>query len=303
VSAEDTNADNSCINIDGKPYRDSIIVKVYDTDKLIVINETGLESYLCGILPHEIDPKWLMEALKAQAVVSRTFAMRNLESRHSGTGYNFCDEVHCQVYGGTKGEDERSNTAVDLTKGEVLTYKGNLVNTVYHACCGGNTESSKHVWLSKYKQPVSLSGRTCGFCKDSPHYRWSQTVEEKSIRKKLIKAGHGIGKITSIIPYGRTKSGRMKWVKIKYKKKNGRTTNKTLTSAQLRMIVSPWTIKSTKSLSVTKKGDNFKFIGRGWGHGVGMCQWGSKGMAESRYSYKRILKHYYRKTKIEKWAY
>ena len=110
-------------------------------------------------------------------------------------------------------------------------------------------------------------------------------------------------KIISINPFEKTKSGRMRLIKINYRNKDGRKENKLFTSAQFRLMISPWIVRSTKFINIAKEGDNFKFTGRGWGHGVGMCQWGAKGMAEAGYDYERILDYYYPDTEIEKLKY
>jgi len=295
--------EKNLVRVNGKRYRDSIIIKKEKNKTLTVINEVGLENYIAGVLPYEIDSGWKLEAIKAQAVVARTYALRNLK-KHEQDGYDLCNTVHCQVYGGVEGEKDETNLAVEKTRGEVLTYKGNLANTFYHACCGGHTENPVYVWTDFEDNPEYLKGVECKFCVKSKHYNWSNDVEESFIRKKLIEKGYkNIGKILKIEFSERTESKRAKYVKIYYKDRfTGKSSDVKINSAFFRLAIDPWTIKSTKFLSIKKIDKNtFRFTGQGWGHGVGMCQWGAKVMADEGYNYKEILNFYYPGTKIEKW--
>jgi len=291
------------IRLEGKPYHDSIIIKVYGKNKLMAINETHLEKYIYGILPYEVDPEWPIESLKAQAIVSRTFALKNMGKRHAGCDYDLCNEVHCQVYGNAGAEKKRSNKAVDQTRGMVLTYNGELANTVFHACCAGYTAAASNVWKSGKDEYPYLSAVKCRYCTDSPHYSWKSTLAGAELRKKLNKAGHRMAKITDISHYNKTKSGRSRMIKIKYLAESGAKKHIILPSSGFRMAVSPWTIKSTKFTSIKKTGDEFEFRGNGWGHGVGMCQWGARGMSERGFDYRKILEHYYPGTRLEEWEY
>ncbi|OGS21297.1 MAG: hypothetical protein A2252_08515 [Elusimicrobia bacterium RIFOXYA2_FULL_39_19] len=295
-------SDAHFIRVNGRRYHDSISIKLMADGKLTVINELGLESYLCGILTREVDPGWPEEALKAQAVVSRTFALKNID-RHKKEGFSLCNEVHCQVYGGLEGEDERTNRAISKTRGEVLVYNKILVNTVFHSCCAGYTEDPKYVWEGGNTTPVYLKGVRCAFCSKCKQYYWSKSVAESIIRKKLNNKGYpAIAKITGIYFKGKTKTGRLKDLRLEYQKKDGKFSEITIRAAKFRLIVDPSVIKSTKISSIKKtKADSYLFTGYGWGHGVGMCQWGAEGMAEKKYKYKEILKHYYPYTEIETW--
>lgn len=281
------NDNNNYISVNGRRYRDSILVKKIN-DKISVINEVSIDNYVCGILPAEVNPEWPMEALKAQAVVSRTFALSNL-CRHQNEDFNLCNTVHCQVYIGMESEKEPSNKAVELTKGEVLTSHGNLINAIFHACCGGHTESNSAAWGGN--SLYYLSGVKCKFCAGTKHYYWKKDIEEEEISNKLIAAGYKVGKIQSLTPVGKTKSGRAKSIKITYGGKSTQTL--TLPAQRFRIVVSPWTMKSTKLTGLVKKGDKFRFTGYGWGHGVGMCQWGAYTMSVKGYKYNKILKYYY----------
>jgi stage II sporulation protein D len=262
---------------------------------LTVINEIGLEDYLAGILPEEVNPGWPIESLKAQAVVSRTYALKNLR-KHEKDGFDLCTETHCQVYGGVESEKKTTTEAVEQTRSEVLTFKGDLVQALFHACCGGYTEDPVNVWIWSAATPSYLKGRRDKFCKDSPHAFWKNRIEGEFISQRLNKAGFDVGKIESIRISGRDRSGRAELLKIKHS-----YGTLSIMASKFRLAVDPWLIKSTLFDKIVRYGSTFEFRGSGWGHGVGMCQWGAKVMSDKKYTYKEILKFYYPGTEVEKW--
>lgn len=283
------------IQINGRRYRDNVIVYA-STGALTVVNEVGLESYICGILPREIDPGWTMEALKTQAIISRTYALRNLR-RHEGAFFDLCADQHCQVYGGSDSEEKESTKAVALTRGEVVVYKGILAQTFFHASCAGHTEDPSYIWSIPPSQLPYLRGVTCKFCKSSPYHRWQTQLTGGAIREKLNAAGFKIGPIAMIGRSGTTSSGRVRNIRIK--QTNGISID--VPAAKFRTYISPWQIKSTFINGIVKKDDSYQFTGKGWGHGVGLCQWGAKVMADRKYTYRQILKYYYPGTIVERW--
>lgn len=281
------------IRVNGKRYRDAIVIRA-QAGRLTVINEVNIEQYLRGILPREANPAWPAESLKAQAVVSRTYVLRNMR-RHDGEGFDVCNTVHCQVYGGAECEDPRSDEAVADTAGRVLMYNGALAQTVFHASCGGHTEHPSVVWSGHADAPSYLQGRKDKYCGDSPHHRWKSTIKESTIREALVKAGYDIGTITRIRVDGESASGRAKELLIDH------ATGVTRVHAgRFRLAVSPWTIRSTLIEKIKAVDGGFEFSGLGWGHGVGMCQWGAKVMAERGKDYTAILRYYYPGAAVKK---
>lgn len=282
------------LRINGRRYKDNILVNLKN-GKLTVINELGLEDYIDGILPKEVNPAWPADALKAQAVISRTYVLKNLR-KHEKDGFDICTETHCQVYGGVESEDKRTSDAVEATRGEVLVYKGELAQSLFHASCGGHTENPNCVWTWESNAPEYLKGVKDKFCSNSPHQYWKNSMSAESIRAKLVKSGYGVGKITKIMMSGHDDSGRPAKLKI--------TSSKgvlTITPAKFRMAIDPWIIKSAFITDIYSRGNNFTFEGKGWGHGVGLCQWGANIMGEKGYDYKKILQFYYPGTEVEKW--
>lgn len=286
--------EESVARVNGRRFRDNIMLTA-KAGKLTVINELGIEGYIYGILTREASPKWPLETLKAQAVVSRTYVLRNLR-KHERDGFDVCTQTHCQVYGGMEAEDPVCTKAVDATAGEVLTWNGELAQTLFHASCGGYTENPNNVWSWESEAPDYLKGCRDRYCKDSPHNTWSSAIKEEVIRQRLRKAGYKVGVIKKIKMSGEYKSGRTKELVIKHS--DGTLT---LTAARFRMAVDTWLVKSAFLDDVSKKGDSFVFEGRGWGHGVGMCQWGAKMMGEEGKDYREILEFYYPGTAVEKW--
>ncbi|MDR2437165.1 MAG: SpoIID/LytB domain-containing protein, partial [Endomicrobium sp.] len=135
---------NSVIFANSKPYRGYLLLKKSGS-KMNVINVLYIEDYIKGVLPKEVGADWHIEVLKAQAVISRTYAIASLKN-HCQQGFDLCSTTHCQVYGGLGVETKKTNQAVSETRGEVLTFKGNLAQTVFHSTCGGRTEDPKYIW-------------------------------------------------------------------------------------------------------------------------------------------------------------
>ena len=178
-------------------YRGNMEVDIdKEQGKLNVINIIGIEEYLYGVLKKEISPSWPTEALKAQAIAARTFAIFNM-NKYIDKGYNICASTNSQAYGGVNHEDPLTNKAVDETRGIIMVYKGEPINAVYHSDSGGYTEDSENVWgsflpylrsvKSKFEEKVS-----------PPHHTWSYSISEKDLTEKLQKQGHKIYSIVSI---------------------------------------------------------------------------------------------------------
>jgi stage II sporulation protein D len=279
------------IYADKKAYRG--FLRIIKAKKgFTVVNVLPIEDYLKGVVPKESSPSWPMESLKAQAVISRTYTYANL-NKHGKEGFDMCSQTHCQVYGAIGAEAASSNKAIEATKGEVVTYDGKLAQTVFHANCGGHTEDPKYVWNWSMQTPPYLKGVKCKYCANAPHSKWESSLEEKFIRNKL--SSYRVGEIKSIKVKGRTPAGSAIDVEILHSKGN-----LTFNAYKFRLAVDAWQIKSTTFESIEKKGSRFIFRGRGWGHKVGLCQWGAKGMADAGKNYKQILKYYYPGTKTEK---
>jgi stage II sporulation protein D len=285
---------NGIIFADKKPYRGFLTVIKFNS-RAVVINVLTVEDYLKGVLPKEANPGWGTEALKTQAVASRTYTLANM-GRHDSMGFDMCDTTHCQVYGGAAWESLSCNIAIAETKSEVLTYDAKLAQAVFHANCGGHTEDPKYVWGWTNATVEYLKGVKCGYCGNAPHTHWETTLSENFIIQKLSK--YGVGKIKSIEVKDVTPAGSAMEVTIRHSKGMF-----DMNAYKFRLAVDAWKIKSTTFDDIKKDGDKITFKGRGWGHKVGLCQWGAKAMADEGKKYKQILEHYYPKTKVEKVTY
>jgi len=286
-------SDGEMLRVNGRRYRDGIKISLNGKGNLNIINELGVEGYLYGVMAREVSPEWSIEALKAQAVVSRTYVMKNL-GKHDREGFDLSATVTSQVYGGVEAEDPRTSKAVDLTRGEVITYNGELIKSFFHSNCGGHTEDVSNAWEGEQRLPY-LKGRVCPFCKDSYQYYWEKTIEKEMVKKKLNENGYNVGDIKKIRILGRSSSGRITYLRIYHNRGH-----LDIRANNFRMVMDPSVIRSTL-FAMEGMGNRIKFYGRGWGHGVGMCQWGAKGMAERGTNYRQILQYYYPETKTEKW--
>ncbi|MDD5132440.1 MAG: SpoIID/LytB domain-containing protein [bacterium] len=283
------------ILVNGRKYRGTLEIINNAPKSFTVVEVLPLDEYLYGIIKHEISPKWPEEAIKAQVVAARTYALKNF-GKHAKEGYDLCNTTCCQVYGGLESEDPVSNALVDKTTGEILTYNSELISTPYHGFCGGYTEDPRNVWegLNKVKY---LQIKKCNYCKKAPHYNWSARFERTKIESILSANGFSLGKISNIKINDKSSSGRA--IEIKITHKDGKIL---LKANKFRLLLGSDIIRSAM-FKIKKDKDAYVFEGTGWGHGVGMCQEGAKGMAEKGYDYRQILKFYYPGTEIKQWAY
>jgi len=272
----------SYIYVNGRQFRGIIDIIKDQNNKVSVVNHVDLEEYLYGVLYHEVNHNWPMEALKAQAIAARTYAL--YQKLISGDRfYDLTADIYSQVYGGRTSEKRRVTRAVDLTRGTVLTYRGKVFPSYFHATCGGSTTDSSTLW--NVDIPV-LRGRPCNFCDISPHYNWHKELTVDHLESAFKKAGYEIP-ILSIEILERDSSGRILSLLVKGKGKDIR-----LTGNKFRLIVGPNVIRSS-NFEVDMRGKYVTFRGKGWGHGVGMCQWGAFNMSTQGWKAEDILQYYY----------
>lgn len=310
-------------SVDDKEYRGQLEIK-HDAKRatLLAINIVNIEEYLMGVMSSEMPKQFPMNALRAQAVLARTYAMKHL-GKHKAYGYDLCDTQNCQVYGGVTAESETGNAAVESTMGQVLLYKEKPIESVFSANAGGFTQSAKEAgwYATDYLNPVSdykdfdftaLQPYQFKNLLQHPHdayskydknvsraaYRWTRVVEEKDLRQIIKRQKKDIGAITAIIPQKRGRSGYVSQVLVKGTK--GSVTLKK--ENVIRNNLCPGMLRSSYFIVVPNYEDrklkNFVFYGGGWGHGVGFCQTGAAGRAEAGQDYKEILQHYFPNTDL-----
>lgn len=281
--------ESAYIYIDGRAFRGSVDISRKDNAKLMVINRVPLEDYLCGVLYNEVSHRWPIESIKAQAITARTFALYQARQNRL-QDYDLTNDIYSQVYSGATSERWATTRAAKLTAGKVLTYKGDIFPTYYHATCGGHTEDASNLW--NVDLPC-LKGVECGYCKESPHYRWTKAIMLKDLEKKLSDNGYKLGKIKNINIVSKNNSGRLDKIEIK----DEADVSCILTAKDFRQMMGPNEIRST-NFEPSISGDKLVLKGIGWGHGVGMCQWGAKGQADKKKKCEEILEFYYPGTEI-----
>lgn len=282
---------NSLIRVDGRRYRGQIIVQQKESF-LEIINELPLEEYLWGVIKAEISPDWPRACVLAFTIAARTYAFKKLQDPSSRTtGYHVSSEQDDQVYRGVEGEDSLSRQLVNETRGKILTYLGEVIEAKYHACCGGYTASLEDVWGGK-GYPY-LVAKPDAFCSKSPYFSWEFKIEAEKLREILREKGPILGRLYRIKLLEFDEGRRVKRLQIKHQ--GGK---RELTGKEFREAVGGGNLRSTL-FTVKRVGPDFVFEGRGWGHGVGLCQEGAKVMGERGYTYKEILEFYYPGTLVE----
>ena len=340
-----------------------------------VVNEVDLESYLRGLLKIEMSPAWPQEALKAQAIIARTYAVKN-RGRFAAKGYDLCATAASQLYRGIDAEDPRTDAAVMATTGMILTWDGKPADTFYHSDSGGATADIAHVWggnrpyLQSQRELVPYS---------SPYSTWQVTLSAAQLSTLLYRLGSPVGNVGSVEVLQNDGVGRA--VQLRFRGDSGtadvkahafrmaiggniiRSTNFDISagtgdtsyvetpqaSAPPKVSRNVSSGKEDELVEMTRRGiftklelmemlsnpgkreeylklglsrmqgkmpqqppkpwmsaqssdanaPVFTFSGRGWGHGVGLSQWGAKAMADSGMSCQDILAHYFRGTVIE----
>ncbi|CUU34166.1 MAG: SpoIID/LytB domain-containing protein [Armatimonadetes bacterium] len=263
--------------------------------KLLTLNWVRLDDYLKAVLPMEMPPNFPMEALKAQAVASRSFTLKRL-NRYRQWGYDLCDHAPCQVYGGVDAERPTTNQAVESTAGEVLYYNGAVLEAVYTGNCGGHTAPIELVMAgTRALEPLQgvpdtdREGKP--YCNLAPNSEWRVLLT----RDALQKAFPQVGAIRSLTIEEQAPSGYVARLKLV-----GEKATLTLTGAEFRARIGATVLRSQR-FTLQPLSDGWEAIGRGSGHGAGLCQWGANGRARARQTYAEILQAYYPNTTLGKW--
>jgi stage II sporulation protein D len=303
-------AGNRC-RVGAKTYR-GILKVLPHGDVCRVVNIVYMEDYLRGVVPPEIGPRedHEIEAVKAQAVAARTYAMAHLR-QYAGEPYDIKASIMDQVYEGASVETKLVNKAVDQTLGRVIMYHDDLINAYYHSTCGGRTDNIEDVW-DRQELPYLKSvedGRACSWSK---YYTWKEYFSEQQLRGRIeqyLASDRGrdlrIGPITNVTVGERTAGGRIRTLLVqtatdvyRFHKDRirwviGRTSNPDLILPSARFDVEIQRDGAGNLTGVT-------FQGHGYGHGVGMCQCGAIGHAREGWTFEQILTHYYSNVELRK---
>jgi stage II sporulation protein D len=276
------------IRVNGKSYRGWVEVRKKKNGRLLVINDVNIEDYLAGVVSAEVPVTWKLEALKAQAVASRTYAL--YQKREAGNRpYHILATEMGQVYNGSSTERTNSLRAVQETKGYVIVYHGEIIPAFYHSSCGGHTENASEFW--GIDEPY-LRGVECDCQKISPYGLWEKRVEISKVVSALRQLGYRVNSITDMDIGNLTQAGRVKTVLIHTADKAVSVPGESLRAALGNAVV-PSAFFELEMI----EGEAI-FSGRGRGHGVGLCQWGAQEMALRGYDFGSILSYYYPGTNL-----
>lgn len=302
---------DGALRVDGRAYRGSLLIHA-GARGITIVNVLDLEAYLLGVVPREIGagrPAEELEAVKAQAVAARTYAIRHM-GRRSAQGFDVYATVQDQVYGGADDEDPVSTQAIQATRGEILVHGNEPIEAFYHSTCGGHTAAVDEVWSSEpraYLQAVSDARPGGGwYCDTSNRFRWTEQWDRASLlaslNQGLIEEGHTAGPVTRVEFLGltgRTQSGRAEALEVRSDAGVHR-----VPGDRVRRVLRPDPDRILNSAAITlyPQGDGevtgLRVDGQGWGHGIGMCQVGAMGRARDGHSYRDILSAYYSGTTI-----
>jgi len=327
------------LRVSGVLYRGRMEVHPGQAGRLVLVNVLPLEEYLYGVVPAEMPSGWPLEALRAQAVACRTFAVNRLSAPVRPGVFDLWPTTLHQVYGGLSRETARTNQAVDETRGQILTLHGQPILATYHSSSGGHTESSHIVWGGNRTYLTGVPD----FDEESPHRHWTVTWTPEGLGAQFQQAGHLVGAVMALRPAGiRGVSGR--WTHyyvvgrlrtLRFSANEVRTilglhstnfevqvgmsnpgpvtqvlsghhTVEVLASAGRRAAIPLGRSQVVGAQGVSQPAGGLAvlairpalhavtLVGRGRGHGVGMSQWGARGMALLGHDYRQILAHFYR---------
>mgnify|MGYP003875802009 CR=1 FL=1 len=286
------------LQIGSHPYHGSLTM-LNRGGQLWLINNLDIEQYLPGVLTGELFPKFHIEAFKAQAVAARTYALyQKFVNPHAD--YDVSNTTASMVYVGA-GSD-KAVQAVRDTHGRVLTWgsaSGERIFCAYFSStCGGVTSNVSNLLGAQVIPPLA-GGVHCGGCAHATYYTWpavrmSRQDLTQKLRSKYPQAFSGMGPIARIDATESTPEGRAVWLVVS----DDRGEQVRMRASQFRLAVGPGLMRSTWC-RIDRSGESFVFSnGRGFGHGVGMCQWGADGLARAGWNWKQILLHYYPKSHI-----
>lgn len=282
------------LNLKAVPGR--LQINAHGGAKTDVIATLDLETYLRGVLPSEMPASWPLESLKAQAVAARTFALYRRAHRAPGADFDLDSDVSDQMFQNPLTENETSVPLVNVeraireTRGQVLEdAKSTVFAAYFHADCGGRTEEAREVWGSGEKMGVAIDGG----CPLNPRATWTLKMSMASLSAKLARALKRTGSVVSLADGGRTGSHRLAALKVAWN--DGTTT--TVPGNEFRAALGYDQLRSTQ-FDFTRTGAEYLFKGHGYGHGVGLCQWGARQMAKAGRGYREILAHYYPRAKL-----
>lgn len=285
-------APGELLKVEGSIYRGSLEAFINPVGTPVLVNEVGLEEYLKGVLPHELSPRAPGEAVKAQAIAARTYAVFSL-GQNANRGFDVFTDERSQVYRGASKEHPLSNKAIEETRGVVAVYQEKPIFAVYSSTCGGKTESYELMFQRK-SIPYLKGGADCPDG-NGQFSSWEERIPIARVQPQVDRLAQ-VGRLRKLAILERTPSKRV--LEMRFAGDKG---EKILKGNDVRFALS---VRSTWIVELDPKHDDSGYIteihvkGRGWGHGVGLCQIGAVELAKKGWSFEKILKHYYAGIKL-----
>ena len=257
-------------------FAGDLVISVLNGE-MVLINEIDIEEYLSGVVESESGKNENLEYYKTQAIISRTYTLCNM-NKHHNEGFNLCNEVHCQAYNGVSRHSTLIPKAVKETESVVIVDSDiELIHATYHSNCGGQTVNSEEVWT---KSESYLRSVVDTFCLQAPHAQWEHTMDTQ-LWQAYLENDHGLGSKEAAQLLNFYPKQRLAFLQME---------NKDIATRDIRENLD---LRSTY-FKINTSGKQTQFIGRGFGHGVGLCQEGAMEMSKRGYTSFDILHHYYK---------
>lgn len=247
---------------------------------ITAVNYVDIEDYLYSVVGAEAVPSWPQEALKAQAVAARTYALYK-RNTSKNTVFDLDTTTATQVYKGLGSEYTTTHQAVKATNGQIMTYNNQPILAVFHSSSGGHTENVEDIWTS----PLPYLRGVVDYDQTSPVFQWNKTISPSSISR----IAGGVGNVRALVPQKTTPQGRIVTMQVV-----GDRSSKTVAGSDLRSALD---LRSTL-FRVSPAGKGLQVSGRGFGHGLGLSQWGTYYLAQNGVNYRQILGHYYQNARL-----
>lgn len=285
-SGQAQRVDEATFLFEGRRYRGTYST----TSSGQIVSTIPLEHYLYSVVSREMPSSWPASALQAQAIIARTYVLQRSNPRRE---YDLVPSEADQVYTGIDAEHAQTSAAVDATSGKVLRFADGFAEALYSSCCGGHTESNAGAWGGA---PLPyLQGVQCGHCNDSPWYTWKQEIPFARFAQVLSSPLAQVGAVSSISPDAPDASGRSQFWTF-----TGSTGTQRVKAADIRRALGTRALPSllVRSVALSQADQRVTIEGGGLGHGVGLCQWGARGMALAGAAAADIIAYYYPGTGI-----
>lgn len=274
---------DALVHVNSIPYRGNLFC-VMDNGRFLMVNIVPIENYVSSVIGSEMNLSWPESTLEAQAIIARTYAYHE-KAMQKKPYFDVYDSTASQVYKGAAKENEKSQAIAQRTRGMLLLYQNRLFKTFFHSTCGGHTSNAKQIF--DYHDISPLAGVECPYCKSSPYFSWSFTIQTteledffNTLKLPLPFRGLSIEKMD--------KGKRVMSLLVFY----GKDQNRSIKASELRNHFGANKLRST-SFTMESAPQGVLFQGHGWGHGVGLCQFGAKTMGDQGHSSPQILQFYY----------